>query len=150
VMVPAVFVVLLIIWTFAPQRPATPAAAATAASSTPAPATTTVRIARPAMIGPHTLELGTAITASLQTSLVRAGYSVVSADSSTTRPGFVVQTTVQQNGARSRVNVQLLRGGDSGAIVWSDQLDFRTADSFAAQDSVGARVVRALRSLSPP
>jgi TolB-like protein len=140
-----------VVWTFLPQRNVAPTGTATPTAAITSPATT-VRIATPAMIGPHSTELGTAIAASLATSLVRAGYTVIGADSAraaiATVPNFVVQTTVQESGPRARANVRVLRGvGD--AIVWSDQLDFRADDSFAAQDTIAARLGRALRTLTP-
>jgi len=45
---------------------------------------------------------------------------------------------------RARVQVRLSKANDDTAI-WADQLDFRADDSFAAQDSIAARVTRAVR-----
>jgi serine/threonine-protein kinase len=96
-------------------------------------------------IGAGSGQLATAISAAIETALVRSGLNVITG-AATTNPApatLVVQATVQRAGVRARANVRIVAERDSA--VWADQLDFRVDSSFAAQDSLGARVVRAAR-----
>lgn len=52
---------------------------------------------------------------------------------------FVLQGTVQRNGTRIRINVQLA-DSTSNAQLWSDSFDGDQSDLFALQDRVTARV----------
>ena len=92
--------------------------------------------------------MATAMTSAIQTALVRSGMRVVN-DSATVgqvgSAGFYVETTVQRAGDRARAQVRLFRANPDSSL-WADQLDFRMNESFAAQDSVAARVLRAVRA----
>jgi len=107
-----------------------------------------VRVPRAAAIGSGSADMATAMTSAIQTALVRSGMRVVN-DSATVgqigSAGFYVETTVQRAGDRARTQVRLFRANPDSS-VWADQLDFRMAESFAAQDSVASRVLRAIRA----
>jgi hypothetical protein len=138
---PAALVVALMAWEVWPDS-----------AAVPAPATErrlVVRVAPADSIGAGAGQLAAAMSAAVETALVRSGVSVAtntganagSPDSAT----YVVRMTVQRAGPRARTQVRLFSAkGDSS--VWADQMDFRAADSFAAQDSVAARVTRAVRA----
>jgi eukaryotic-like serine/threonine-protein kinase len=138
VLLPAAIVIGLVTWAFMPEKAAAPATAASAP---------VVRVVPADSIGSGAGRLAAAITAAIQTSLVRAGMSVVSPSAPAAVPSdsssFLVQTTVQRASARARAQVQLFGGGDKS--LWADQLDFAVDSSFAAQDSIAARVTRAVR-----
>ena len=142
----------LVIWSLWPDRPA-PAASSdgtSAGTSAPPPAVTSVRVPRATAIGPQSGEMAAAITVSLQTALTQAGLRVLSDTGTALSAGsgtspLMLETTVQRSGDRARAQVRLLRGDSS---LWADQLDFRVADSFSAQDSIVARVLRAVRQRS--
>jgi TolB-like protein len=107
-----------------------------------------VRVPRAAAIGAGSNEMAVAMTSAIQTALVRSGVRVVTdsaapADESTD-PRLLIETTVQRAGDRGRVQVRLFRANPDSSL-WADQLDFRMRESFAAQDSVAARVVRAVQ-----
>ena len=88
------------------------------------------------------------MSVALETALVKSGVTVAASpggsvgtpDSAT----FLVRMTVQRAGPRARAQVRLSKANDDTAI-WADQFDFRADDSFAAQDSIAARVTRAVR-----
>ena len=138
----------LVVWSMWPESAAQDAAPAAAAAPPPA---TVVRVPRATAIGPQSGELAAAFTAAIQTALVRSGVRVVTdsvppvAGLSSGGPRYLVETTVQRAGERARAQVRLFRA-DPDSSVWADQIDFRVTDSFAAQDSVAARVVRAMES----
>lgn len=137
----------LVVWSLWPTTSAQDAAPA--AASAPAPATV-VRVPRATAIGPQSGELAAAFTAAIQTALVRSGVRVVTDTmpplaGAPSGPRYFVETTVQRAGDRARAQVRLFRA-DPDSSMWADQLDFRVNDSFAAQDSVAARVVRAVES----
>ena len=137
----------LVVWSLWPTTSAQDAAPA--AASAPAPATV-VRVPRATAIGPQSGELAAAFTAAIQTALVRSGVRVVTDTmpplaGAPSGPRYFVETTVQRAGERARAQVRLFRA-DPDSSMWADQLDFRVNDSFAAQDSVAARVVRAVES----
>ena len=120
----------------------------TSQTTTPTPAptrTAVIRIPPADSIGAGSGQLAAAISAAIETGLVRSGLNVLTG-AATTNPAaatFVVQTTVQRVGQRARANVRIVAERDSA--VWADQMDFRVDSSFAAQDSIAARVVRAAR-----
>jgi TolB-like protein len=94
--------------------------------------------------------LASAITAAIQTALVRDGITVrtptTATDSSFSVRTLLVDATVQRIGAQARANVRVFaRGVGADTSVWADRLDFRVDDAFAAQDTLAARVVRAVR-----
>ena len=59
--------------------------------------------------------------------------------------GSVVTGTVREDGARVRVNVELI-DARSGQVIWSDQYDREGVDVFAAQSDVALRVAAALNA----
>jgi serine/threonine-protein kinase len=139
--IPAALVIGLVTWSFWPPPRAQTAPPAAI------PSAPVVRVVPADSIGAGAGPLATAMSAAIQTSLVRAGLGVVAArdggpnaDSSS----YVVQTTVQRAGARARAQVRLF-GARGDSSLWADQIDFRVDDSFAAQDSVSARVARAVQ-----
>lgn len=104
-----------------------------------------VQVVAPAAIGPESAALARAFGASIEAALVREGMPVRSGGVGNADAGeVVVETTVQRVGRRARAHVRV--AGASSDDVWSDQLDFLVDSSFAAQDSVAARVVRAVRA----
>jgi len=94
-------------------------------------------------IGPGSDDLAAGIVASLVPALSSAGTSVSSGAAADTS-GLVVGITVQRQGLRARATLRLGRGASPTAL-WSDRFDFPVDDAFAAQDSMAARLVRALR-----
>ena len=137
----------LVVWSMWPEsQPADSTNAVAVAQPS-----TVVRVPRAVSIGPQSGELAAAFTAAVQTALVRSGVrvvtdSVASVAGPSAGPRYLVEMTVQRAGDRARAQVRLFRA-DPDSSVWADQLDFRVNDSFAAQDSVAARVVRAVDSV---
>jgi tRNA A-37 threonylcarbamoyl transferase component Bud32 len=124
-----------------------PTAQAPAATTAVTPAVgVTIRVNPVMPIGPESAAPASALSAAIESSLLRAGLRLASgtgrataADSNT----IVVETTLQRAGDRARALVRVLTA-DPSVPVWADQLDFRVAESFAAQDTLAARVVRAV------
>ena len=56
---------------------------------------------------------------------------------------YVLEGSVQRDGARVRVNAQLI-DADSGAHLWADRFDEDVADLFKLQDEVVTRLASAL------
>ena len=56
----------------------------------------------------------------------------------------VLDTRYQRSGDRLRFRLRLLRVAD-GAMLWADMLDQQTADPFAIEDALSAKVTGALR-----
>ncbi len=122
----------------------------------PAPATAiaqaareiVVRVPAAAAIGANSAELAVALVSTIETTLVLGGIRVVNAPAPASGPadgaGFVVETTVQRAGDRGRAQVRLFTASADSSL-WADQVDFRVADSFAAQDTLAVRVQRAIR-----
>ena len=138
--VPAAIVVALVSWAFWPTTPAPEAASAGARR-------VVVRMVPADSIGPGSGQLATAMSAAIQTALVRSGVGVVvgrAIDDSTESPSFMLQTTVQRAGPRGRAQVRLFRTRPDSSL-WADQLDFLVDQSFAAQDTVASRVTRAVQ-----
>ena len=138
----------LVVWSLWPQR--SPAADSSSVVAPVAPQTV-VRVPKATAIGPQSGELAAAFTAAIQTALVRSGVRVVTdtmpplAARTGGGPRYLVETTVQRAGDRARAQLRLFRA-DPDSSVWADQIDFRVNDTFAAQDSAAARVVRAVES----
>jgi hypothetical protein len=135
----------LVLWSV---WPTTPEVADSALPVATAPPPVVVRIPRAAAIGSGSGEVAAAMTAAIQTALVRAGIRVVTDSvpaNQAADAGFYVETTVQRAGDRARAQVRVFRANPDSSL-WADQLDFRMADSFSAQDSVAARVLRAVRA----
>jgi len=144
VVFPAALVIGLVTWSFWPDR--TAATATAPARAARADGGFTVRVSPADTIGAGAGPTGVAISSAIQTALVRDGVRVAGAgpatnDSST----LLVQTTVQRAGQRARASVRVFRVLPDSAL-WADQVDFRVDDSFAAQDSIAARVSRAVRA----
>ena len=131
----------LVLWSLWPERPATP----DDATLTPVIEEVIVRVPPAAGIGQGSGELASAMTAAIQTGLVRSGIRVVS-DSGVggAAARLFIETTVQRAGGRARAQVRLFRASPDSSL-WADQLDFPVAESFTAQDTIAARVVRAVR-----
>jgi len=141
VAVPALIVIALVAWAFWPQPSAAPANGVTSS-------VTVVRVPPADSIGAGAGSLATAMTAAIQTNLVRTGLSVLGTPAiagDTSSSGYVVQTTVQRAGARARAQVRLF-GARGDSSLWADQLDFAADQSFAAQDTIAARVTRAIQA----
>ncbi|MEX2153010.1 MAG: serine/threonine-protein kinase [Gemmatimonadaceae bacterium] len=136
-------VAALILWSVWPSSPPGRSPDAAAASRE-----IVVRVPRAAAIGVGSNEMAVALTSAIQTALVRSGVRVVTDSISpagqSTDPGLLIETTVQRAGDRGRAQVRLFRANPDSSL-WADQLDFRLRESFAAQDSVAARVVRAVQ-----
>jgi serine/threonine protein kinase len=136
----------LVVWSMWPTAPA----ADTGNVPAVAQPTTVVRVPRAVAIGAQSGELAAAFTAAIQTALVRSGVRVVT-DSlpplagRASGPRYLVEATVQRVGDRARAQMRLFRA-DPDSSVWADQIDFRVSDTFAAQDSAAARVVRAVQA----
>ena len=131
--------------------PATTAVAPAPATATAPVSPVIVQLQPPIAVGTESRELASAISAAIETALVRAGVTVrtptTAADStSSTSRTLVVESTVQRIGPQARTNVRVFaRGGGADTSVWADRLDFRVEDAFAAQDTLAARVLRAIR-----
>jgi serine/threonine-protein kinase len=131
----------LIVWSLWPESPAAQTPPTVAATST-APV---IRVLPAVPIGAESSGPAAAMSSAIEAALVRDGFQITraaaaAADSS----AIVVETTIQRAGARARALVRVT-SADPDAPVWADQLDYVIDDSFAAQDSLGARVVRAVR-----
>lgn len=85
------------------------------------------------------------MSAAIEAALTRDGFQVTRTSSpANDSSAIVVETTVQRAGQRARALVRVT-SADPDASVWADQLDYQIDSSFAAQDSLSARVVRAVR-----
>ena len=143
IVLPAALVIGLVTWSFWPERSRAAAATPRAVAGDPA---YVVRVAPADTIGAGAGPTGVAMSSAIQTALVRAGVRVAGAGATTPDSSTVlVQTTVQRAGVRARASVRVFRVlPDSG--LWADQIDFRVDASFAAQDTIAARVTRAVRA----
>jgi serine/threonine-protein kinase len=133
----------LIVWSLWPERPAV----STTAPNTvvPAPPSSLIRVLAAVPIGAESAGPAAAMSASIEAALTREGFQVTRASSpASDSSAIVVETTVQRAGQRARALVRVT-SADPDAPVWADQLDYQVGDSFAAQDSLAARVVRAVR-----
>jgi serine/threonine protein kinase len=130
----------LVLWSLWPASSPSPTA--------PVAREIVVRVPAAAAIGANSSELATALTSTIQTVLVQSGMRVVNATSSVDGGAgaatFAVETTVQRAGDRGRAQVRLFRTNPDSSL-WADQLDYRVAESFAAQDTLAARVRRAIQ-----
>lgn len=138
-------VAAVLVWSLWPLGGSDASSSADSALVQPAAREIAVRVPSAAAIGAGSGEIATAITSAIQTALVRAGVRVVTDSvSAGAPPPLYLETTVQRSGARARAQVRLFRS-EPDSSLWADQLDFAVDDSFAAQDSLAARVVRAVR-----
>jgi hypothetical protein len=134
----------LVLWALWPE-PQQPAGSGVVAS-----AVTRVRMMPPVAIGAESNGPASALGTAIETMLVRNGLSVVSGQAAVANAdstAIVVETTLQRVGPRARAQVRVI-GPDPGTPAWADQLDFQMNDSFAAQDSLAVRVLRAVRDVS--
>ena len=130
----------VVVWSLWPSGPAVTSPVVT----TDAPPV--VRVMPAASVGPESAAPAAAMVTAIETALIREGLRVASgATTVTDSAALLVETTLQRVGARARAQVRVT-GADPQSSVWADQMDFDIADSFAAQDSLAARVVRAVRA----
>jgi len=137
--VPVVIVVGLVSWAFWPEM---------SRQAVPATKSMIVRVVPADSIGSGSGQLATAMSAAIQTALMRSGVAVVvspAINDSTEAASFVVQTTIQRAGPRARAQVRLFKTRPDSSL-WADQLDFAVDQSFAAQDSISSRVTRAVQN----
>jgi len=128
---------------------ANPAPSAAAPLATPVSARP-VRVLPVESVGSEPESLAGILRRSIEAALVREGFVLAGdvGDGATANDGtapVVVETTLQRAGSRVRALVRVT-SPDPAVPPWADQIDFLAEDSFAAQDSIGARVVRAVRS----
>ena len=131
----------LVVWSLWPE---TPAAAPVVGNATAGPGVSTIRVLAAVPIGPESSAPAAAMSAAIEAALMRDGFQVTRTSSSGDSSAIVVETTVQRAGPRARALVRVT-GANPNAPVWADQVDYQIDDSFAAQDSLSARVVRAVR-----
>ena len=107
-----------------------------------------IRIAPVASIGAESQPMADAMSAAIEAALIRDGMRVLRGS---VPPGTsdsteaTIETTVQRSGQRARALVRV-SSASSSVPVWADRVDFQVEASFPAQDTVAARVVRAVRS----
>ena len=121
-------------------------AEATAPNATRRP---TVAIVEEDAIGEGSGDVMSAIVATLEPALDSAGNAVRIAPKGSSAPAdssLVLRVTVQRQGSRARASVRLTRGAATTAL-WSERFDFPLADSFAAQDSIASRSIRAITAV---
>jgi serine/threonine protein kinase len=132
----------LLVWSLWPDSPPTSPAASVAG---PALDASVIRVLAAVPIGAESAGPASAMSAAIEAALMRDGFQVTRTSSSASdSAAIVVETTVQRAGQRARALVRVT-SADPDAPVWADQLDYQIDDSFAAQDSLAARVLRAVR-----
>ena len=104
-----------------------------------------VRVMPVTTVGSESEPLAAAIGGSIEAALVREGFALASENGGIGAQPIVVETTLQRAGARMRALVRV-SSPDPSVPAWADQIDFTADDPFAAQDSIGARVARAVRA----
>jgi serine/threonine protein kinase len=124
----------IVIWSLWPAR---------ATATNPASDVVSVRMAQASSIGAESAAPAAAMSSAIQAALIRAGMRVLPAGGASSDSVFVVETTLQRSGTRARAHVRLTSPGPN-ADTWAEQLDFAIDSSFAAQDSLADRVVRAV------
>jgi serine/threonine-protein kinase len=130
----------LIVWSLWPETPATPAVAGAVA-----PTASMIRVLPAVAIGAESAGPASAMSAAIEAALTRDGFQITRTSSAAgDSSAIVVETTVQRAGQRARALVRVT-SADPDAPVWADQLDYQIDGSFDAQDSLSARVVRAVR-----
>ena len=135
----------LVIWSLWPDAPS---AAPPTAGVANAPAASVIRVLPAVPIGPESAGPASAMSAAIEAALTREGFQVTRTSTAAFDSSIVVETTVQRAGQRARALVRVT-SADPDAQVWADQLDYQIDASFAAQDTLAARVVRAVRNASP-
>jgi TolB-like protein len=137
--------IAIVVWSLWPRQldqAATPAVA-TAAEVGPA-----VRMVPVTAIGPESQAIAAAMSASIEAALVRDGIRVLSGPALSANgdsAAVQIETTLQRSGQRARALVRV-HSRDPAVAVWADRFDFQIDASFAAQDTVSARVLRAVRA----
>jgi serine/threonine-protein kinase len=134
----------LVVWSLWPETPAAPVPGGGVAGPT-ARTASTIRVLPVVPIGAESAGPASAMSAAIEAALTRDGFQITrtsTADGDSA--AIVVETTVQRAGQRARALVRVT-GADPDAPVWADQFDYQIDGSFAAQDSLSARVVRAVR-----
>jgi serine/threonine-protein kinase len=134
----------LVIWSLWPDAPS--AAPTTGVANTPA--ASVIRVLPAVPIGPESAGPASAMSAAIEAALTREGFQVTRTSTAAFDSSIVVETTVQRAGQRARALVRVT-SADPDAQVWADQLDYQIDASFAAQDTLAARVVRAVRNARP-
>jgi serine/threonine protein kinase len=132
--------VAIVMWSLWPSTPDAPVAPAVTVDSRPI-----VRVAPAASIGAESAAPAAALSAAIETALVRDGVRVMTGAAAADSNSLTIETTLQRVGRRARAQVRM-SSADASTAVWADQVDFEIADSFAAQDTIAARVVRAVRA----
>lgn len=145
--IPAALAVSAVWWGLAPaESNEGPGPAAAVVASAPASAGRALTIVTDGVIGNGSADVAAGIVAALEPGFSGSGYRVnVVKDGAQSLPdstGLVVRLTVQRQGERARATVRMSRGAQPDAL-WSDRFDFAIAESFAAQDSIVARALRA-------
>lgn len=74
---------------------------------------------------------------------VIASHSSSSARANELTPDFFLKGSLQRNGARLRVNAQLVEGRN-GSVIWSERFDESDKEVFELQDEICSRVVAAV------
>ena len=130
----------LIVWSLWPETPA-----ASTVANPVVPTAAMIRVLPAVPIGAESAGPASAMSAAIEAALTRDGFQVTRTSSpASDSSAIVVETTVQRAGQRARALVRVT-SADPDASVWADQLDYQIDGSFAAQDSLSARVVRAVR-----
>jgi eukaryotic-like serine/threonine-protein kinase len=125
----------IVVWSLWPDR---------ATATNPASDVVSVRVAPAAAIGAESAAPAAAMSSAIQAALIRAGMRVLPGTAAgSTDSVLVLETTFQRSGNRARAHVRLV-SPDPSVSSWADQLDFAIDSSFAAQDSLADRVVRAV------
>lgn len=99
-------------------------------------------------IGEGSADVMSAVVSTLEPALDSAGSAVRIVPKGATPPAdssLVLGVTVQRQGERARVSLRLTSTASATAL-WSERFDFAVANSFAAQDSMAARSIRAVRA----
>jgi len=131
----------LVVWTLWPNTPPQ------SATRVPVSRAATITVIAVVPIGPESTGPAAALSAAIETALVRDGIRIAgarAAGQTLDAAAITVEGTLQRAGPRARALVRVF-GGDPTAPVWADQLDFRIDESFAAQDTLAVRVLRAVR-----
>ncbi|HVZ47243.1 MAG TPA: hypothetical protein VG916_00540, partial [Gemmatimonadaceae bacterium] len=103
-----------------------------------------------AAIGSGAADIAAGVVANLGPALSAAGLTVATptATAPTDSSGLIVGLTVQRQADRARTTLRLGRPGAATAL-WTERFDFAVKDAFAAQDSMAAHTVRAVRAARP-
>ncbi len=132
----------LVVWTLWPDP--SPAQLRTVAAVAPI---ASVKVTPVVAIGAESVAPAAALSTAIEAALVRDGMSVagtLGGASASDSTAITVEGTLQRAGGRARAMVRVF-SADPSTPLWADQLDFRIDDSFAAQDTIAARVLRAVR-----